>query len=213
MSEARAGGFGPALLSGLGLGTLATLAATRTWATATGDAAGVGVEAAATGTEAAPLPWALALVVLATWGALLALRGRLRSVVAALGVLAAGAGAAAVLPGLAAARDRAEAAAVDRGAQVATVEVTGTPWPWVTVAALALVAAVGVVAVRRAPAWPSMSARYDAPGGSGVTPDAGALADDAGARELWDALDRGQDPTDPGASSEGPTAGGRPPSP
>src|SRR5690606_6982867 len=58
--------FGPALLAGLGGGTLATLAATRTWATATGEAAGVEVTAEASGTSAAPLPWALALVALAS---------------------------------------------------------------------------------------------------------------------------------------------------
>lgn len=186
--------FGPALLAGLGGGTLATLAATRTWATATGEAAGVEVTAEASGTSAAPLPWALALVALASWGAILALRGRARVVVAALGTLAALGGLLAAGFGLDEAHDRAADAAADRGAAADSVTTALTAWPWITLVGLVVAAGAGAVAVRRSPRWPAMGARYDAP--TGAATSAAHLADDAGARELWDALDRGVDPTE-----------------
>lgn len=186
--------FGPTVLTGLASSGLAVLAASRDWARAEGDSVGVPVEAAVGGTAAAPLPWALALVALASWGALLALRGRARSVVAALGALAAAGGVVAVLVGTGAARDAAIAEAVQRGAVPKTVTASLTAWPWVTLGVLVVALAAGVVGVRRAAAWPSMSRRYDAPAAGG-TASSGAAADDAGARELWDALDEGHDPT------------------
>lgn len=186
--------FGPVVLTGLVSSGVAVLAASRDWARAEGDSVGVPVEAAVGGTTAAPLPWALALVALASWGALLALRGRARSVVAALGALAVAGGVVAVLVGTGAARDAATAEAVQRGAVPETVTVSLTVWPWVTLVVLVVAFAAGVVAVRRAASWPSMSRRYDAPTAGG-TASAGAAADDAGARELWDALDEGHDPT------------------
>ncbi|MDP3968423.1 MAG: Trp biosynthesis-associated membrane protein [Nocardioides sp.] len=187
-------GLASTVLTGLASSGLAVLAASRDWARAKGDSVGVPVEAAVGGTVAAPLPWALALVVLASWGALLALRGRARTVVAALGTLAAAGAAVAVLVGTGAARDAAIDEAVQRGAVPETVTASLTPWPWVTLVVLVVALAAGLVGVRRAATWPSMSSRYDAPtaGGPVVT---GAAADDAGARELWDALDEGHDPT------------------
>ncbi|WP_068119353.1 Trp biosynthesis-associated membrane protein, partial [Nocardioides massiliensis] len=189
--------FGPALLAGLGGGTLATLAATRTWVTATGEAGGVDVAAEVSGTSAAPLPWALALVALASWGAILALRGRARVVVAALGALAAVGGLVAAGLALGETDERAVDAVIDRGALAETAETSLTAWPWVTIVALVVTAAAGVVAVRRSPQWPAMGARYDAPADAAGAATTAELADDAGARELWDALDRGLDPTDP----------------
>lgn len=195
MAEAAArSSFGPVVLTGLASSGLAVLAASRDWARAEGDSVGVPVEAAVGGTTAAPLPWALALVVLASWGALLALRGRARSVVAGLGALAAAGGVAAVLVGTGAARDAATTDAIQRGAVPETVTASLTVWPWATLILLAVALAAGATAVRRAATWPSMSRRYDAPTAGGAAAS-GAAADDAGARELWDALDEGHDPT------------------
>lgn len=194
MAEGSRTGFARTVLTGLAASGLAVLAASREWARAEGDSVGVPVETAVGGTAAAPLPWALALVVLASWGALLALRGRARAVVAGLGALAAAGAVAAVLVGTTAARDAAADEAVQRGAVPETVDATLTVWPWVTLVVLVVALAAGLVGVRRAASWPSMSRRYDAPtaGGSAA---AAAAADDAGARELWDALDEGHDPT------------------
>lgn len=192
--------FGPTLLVGLAGATLATLAATRTWAAATGEAAGVEVTAEASGTAVAPLPWALALVALASWGAILALRGRTRVVVAALGAVAALGGLVAAVLTLGQAHDRAADAVVDRGALAETATTALTPWPWVTLAALVVAAGASIAAVRWSPQWPAMGARYDAP--TAAAPTTAELADDAGARELWDALDRGVDPTDEQRSTD-----------
>ncbi len=66
-------------------------------------------------------------------------------------------------------------------------------WPVVSGAGAVLMIAGGAVAVVRAGAWAGMSARYDRE----KSPPAGAQAQVADDRALWDALDRGDDPTDP----------------
>ncbi|MEV4111816.1 Trp biosynthesis-associated membrane protein [Nonomuraea sp. NPDC049695] len=73
--------------------------------------------------------------------------------------------------------------------------VAGLPWEvtplWPTVAAVgaALMIAGGILAVVRGGTWAGMSARYDR-----TADKARARAQDD--RALWDALDRGDDPTD-----------------
>lgn len=59
-----------------------------------------------------------------------------------------------------------------------------TLWPYVATAAGALLALTGVLVAARGPRWAGLSARYDTP--------AGKPADD---RDVWEALDRGEDPT------------------
>lgn len=73
-------------------------------------------------------------------------------------------------------------------------------WPIVTVVAGVAVAAVAVWTLRAGADWPGMSARYDR---TTATPTGAAIADDPTA--LWDALDKGEDPT---AFSIGQTAPG-----
>ncbi|WP_187414367.1 TIGR02234 family membrane protein [Nonomuraea sp. PA05] len=65
-------------------------------------------------------------------------------------------------------------------------------WPVVAAAGAALMAAGGVVAIARGGRWAGMSARYDR-GAGNAEPKAQVNED----RALWDALDRGDDPTDP----------------
>ena len=67
--------------------------------------------------------------------------------------------------------------------------VAQTPWPLVAVAAGALVAAGGGLIAVRGRRWVELGRRYESP--------AGAPAPDRDPRErrLWDALDRGEDPT------------------
>jgi hypothetical protein len=148
---------------------LALLAAGRTWAhvTVLRPAPLPPLYEARTGT--ALLPWlsALGLVALAGAGALLATRGLVR---AAVGVLL-------LLSGLGLA-----AGALSRLAAGAS-----PGWPLVTALGGLVVAGSGVLTVVRGRDWPGMGARYDRPARPSGEP--------RGAAQIWDALDRGEDPT------------------
>lgn len=179
--------FGPTVLAGLAGSALLAVAGGRDWATATGDAAGVKIEAAAKGADSAPLVVALGLVALATWGVLLVVRGRLRRLVAV-------AGAAAALGALVAtalAFDATQTDAVDalrgRGLTGDTATASLTGWYFASLVAAALAATTFLVAVVRAPRWPAMGTRYDAPGARAGQPRT--------EQDLWHALDEGHDPT------------------
>jgi hypothetical protein len=58
-------------------------------------------------------------------------------------------------------------------------------WPYAAIAGGGLLVAAGALVVVRGRSWSSMSARYDAP-----------VQKPPGEASLWDALDRGEDPTD-----------------
>lgn len=178
--------YGPAVLAGLAGAGLAAVAGARDWATTTADAAGVPVEASVTGAQAEPLVSALALVALASWGVVLVMRGRMRRVVALVGLLASAGALAAVVAGFSAAQDDALAAAVDRGATGDTFATTLTPWYYLAGVGALLATAAFAVAVARAPRWPAMGARYDAPA---------ARAEQPAEEDMWRALDEGRDPT------------------
>ena len=179
--------FARTVLVGLGNSTLAAVAAAQPWAEADGDNAGVAVAAAADGTDVAPLALALALVALASWGVLLVLRGRARRLVAVVGLLAAAGVLVAVVSAFGTAQDDAVAAVQAAGATSDTFATSLTAWYWTTgVAALLSVAALAV-AVVRAPGWPAMGSRYDAPSARQTTP--------ATTEDLWKSLDEGHDPT------------------
>ncbi|HIV56556.1 MAG TPA: Trp biosynthesis-associated membrane protein [Candidatus Stackebrandtia faecavium] len=64
-------------------------------------------------------------------------------------------------------------------------------WPAITVVVAVIVLGVGIQAFRYAKVWPAMSSRYDRTDAKDVPQ--GVDADDPNA--LWDALDRGEDPT------------------
>lgn len=142
-----------------------------------------------------PALTALALVALAGAGAILATRGRARTVVAVF-LSAVGLGITAV-PAI---------ALGDRG----------VTWGWVVVAAVAGlgVAAAGAMTLRYGRGWPGMGARYDRAGAAtgAAAPDGRTEIDDriAGVSRSdatsdtpasdtdmawWDAIDRGEDPT------------------
>ena len=179
--------FAPTVLLGLAAAALAAVAATRDWAHASGDAAGVAVRASVSGSDTAPLAAALALVALAAWGVVLVVRGRVRRGVAVVGVLAS----AGVLATVAAAFNRAQGdavdAAVDRGA-TGDAFVSGlSGWYFGCGVAGFLALVCFAVAVLRAPRWPAMGSRYDAPGARAEQP--------ATEEDMWRALDRGHDPT------------------
>lgn len=168
---------------------LVLFAAGQAWVRVLGARAGDAV--APTGGDLSPVLTPLALAGLAGVVAVLATKGAGRTVVAALVALC-GAGAAAgtwaalgsvTVTGWLRERNMLRAAA-------------GLPWEpvpaWPVVAGLGavLLLAGGVFAVLRGRGWAGMSARYDRAAG-GPAPARRVHED----RELWDALDRGDDPT------------------
>ncbi|MEV1171025.1 Trp biosynthesis-associated membrane protein [Nonomuraea sp. NPDC049784] len=166
---------------------LVLFAASRTWVRLL-EAGGVG---APTGGELSPVLTPVALAGLAGIVAVLATKGAGRRVVGALIALC-GAGAAAgtwtALSGdtvTALLRER----NVLRGAAGLPWEITPL-WPAVAAVGAVLMIAGGIVAVVRGGKWAGMSARYDRTAGKARV----QAKDD---RALWDALDRGDDPTDP----------------
>nr|SBO94685.1 Tryptophan-associated membrane protein [Nonomuraea gerenzanensis] len=180
------------------LGCLAVLvAAGQGWATVL---QGAEVEAP-TGGDLAPALTPVALAGLAGVVAVLATKGLGRRLVGALLALC-GAGAAAAtwtaLSGDHVATWLREQNVL-RGA--AEVPWEAAPlWPVVAAAGAVLMVAGGVVAIVRGGRWAGMSARYDRGAGAGSAAGTGAgseakaqVSDD---RALWDALDRGDDPTD-----------------
>jgi uncharacterized membrane protein (TIGR02234 family) len=170
---------------------LTLLAATRDWGTATTRSPAVRT-ATAGGPDVAPLVLPLALVALAAWGTVLVLRRRGRRVVAVLAVLA---GAGAALSAALRASHGGHAAVIALGVGAADPGTTAhaTAWPWVAVVGGVVTAATAAVAWWRAPTWPEMSSRYDAPGtdeqDAAPTPGADTT------RDMWRALDEGRDPT------------------
>jgi uncharacterized membrane protein (TIGR02234 family) len=189
----RRGLFAPLVLVGLASAALTAVSAARTWISATGDAAGVTVATRVSGSDAAPLALALSLVALAAWGVLLVGRTGSRRVAAVLGLVAC-AGALVVSATLDS-HEVAREALADKGAQqVASLGHVG--WYWVMRAAGIVQAATFLIALRRLPAWPTMSSRYDAPS---------APAEPKSETDVWKALDEGHDPTDP-SDPAGPSA-------
>jgi uncharacterized membrane protein (TIGR02234 family) len=85
------------------------------------------------------------------------------------------------------------------------VHVTATAWPWAAMAGGLLLLLAGLLALRYGSRWPAMSSRYDRPprlrGGAPAAsggPAAGrkrAPVDPDRPESLWQALDRGEDPT------------------
>jgi uncharacterized membrane protein (TIGR02234 family) len=185
--------FGPTLLAGLGGAALALAGAAQPWAEATTRTPALRT-VTADGTDVAALVLPLALVSLAAWGTVLVLRARGRRVVSLLGLLASLGAAATVASTVGSATDTAARLLGD----VPTTATSTTAWPYVAGVG-ALVSAVAFVgSLVKAPTWPEMSARYDAPiaGSGGAQGRAGDRpSEELTDAELWKALDEGRDPT------------------
>lgn len=164
-------------VGGAALGSVLVLvAAGREWVANVRPAG----DAVPTGSELSPALTPLALAALAGVVAVLATKGVGRRLMG--GLLA--------LCGLAAAvaswRATEASTVLDRlrqGAGALTWDTTA--WPYIAVTGALIVAGAGVVAIVRGGRWSAMSGRYER-----QTP---AMDD----RSLWDALDRGDDPTAP----------------
>lgn len=176
---------------------LVLLAAGRPWARASllrqPPLPTVGVTSS--GRSLAPVAAALGLVGLAAVVAVLATRGAGRLVT---GVLLALAGAGVMVASVQVVADlpRVLRPTLERvsGVPGATAEdVRVTAWPGVSAAGGALLCAAGVLIAVRGRRWTVLSARYDAPGAD--RPDADRPDAPAEPATIWDALDRGEDPT------------------
>ncbi|MFC8919439.1 TIGR02234 family membrane protein [Streptomyces sp. NPDC047821] len=177
------------------------LASGQTWAEGTVVVGGGTVPLDAAGGDVTGVPTALAIVGLAALVAVFAVRRAGRLLVSLLLTLSgAGAAVAAYLGASdsAALDEKAASTTGDAAARVGAL--THTPWPYVTAAGALLILLAGLLALRHGRTWPSMSGRYERDGGPrtrGRAPAAAASADPERPEELWKALDRGEDPTDP----------------
>jgi len=176
------------LLTALGA-VLVLTAVGRTWAE---GRVGEQLEISVTGSTVSGLPGGLALVALAAAVAVFAVRGAGRIAVGVLVVLAGlGVAAGAVLGAYDDGALDAEAGHKLALVSAQAEQVTHTAWPWVALAGGLLLAGAGLLTVRYGSGWPAMGARYDAP--TRKVPEASAKAGTPA--DLWQALDRGEDPT------------------
>lgn len=186
-----------AVAGGLGL-----LAGSRPWydLTVVRDSPLPPAEATVAGSTVSPLVPGLALVVLAAAGGLLATR-RWGRVVIGLVVVAAGVGifvaTAPWLGEVSGSRLQELAAAVNLPSG-AVGDARGDG-PLVALAAAALAVLTGALTAARSRRWPALGSRYDAPAPTARPSTPGTpgspAATPASDREVWDALDRGEDPT------------------
>ena len=135
-----------------------------------------GQGAALSGELDTPAAAALGLVALAAVGALLLVRGWVRTVIAALLVLVA-AGVVVTM-----ARTPEYGWVTYSGGPPAA---TRSPWAWVGMGAGALLGVAAAVAAARARRWPQPRRRYESTAAGRPPRDS----------DPWDALDRGEDPT------------------
>jgi Tryptophan-associated transmembrane protein (Trp_oprn_chp). len=178
---------------------LVLLAAGREWAVVRYGAAGAALgEVALTGGELAAVLGPAALAALAAVVAVLAARGPWRRLI---GVVVALCGAAVALGVWAGLRQETVLdAAAGRSALSAAGDATwraAAAWPVLAAAGGLVLVAGGAFAAARAGRWPGMSDRYERRGGGrgGRAVPAARTAGPGRERELWDAIDQGDDPT------------------
>ncbi|HZU54429.1 MAG TPA: Trp biosynthesis-associated membrane protein [Actinocrinis sp.] len=197
-----------ALLAAAGAG-LILASDGRGWANAT-ITSPVRLSVHASGSTITSLPYALGLVGLAGAVALFAVR-RLGRYLVGLVLLGAGLGTVAAVATNLGHLDSTQLARVAdqtlgaSGAQLS--EVTNTAWPYITILGGVLVAVSGAFTLVRGRTWTGLSNRYEvAPKAAGPAAGPATSAAAAGAqppdedaeptaRELWDSINRGADPT------------------
>ncbi len=157
------------------------------------------VSTVALGSELAPLAPAAALVSLTATGALLAVRGVGRVLVGVLMVVASAAvvwSSGRVLGGVDVVTTQLQAL----GVPAADLDVDVAPaWPGLAVVGGALGVLSGLATAVRGRRWPAMGSRYEretTAGGRAPAP-ARPRTDEDRAQLAWNALDRGEDPTEP----------------
>lgn len=186
-----------ALLCGAVGAALALVSAGQVWSRSTAPFAGKSLPVTATGGDVTGLPSALALVGLAALVAVFAVRRAVRVVVAALLTLC---GAGTVTGALLGTRDTGalqDAAARTSGLTHSGIgDVSLSAWPYVSALGGLLLLVAGVLAVWFGARWPSMASggsRYERP--TRATRRSVRPLDPERPEDLWQALDRGEDPT------------------
>lgn len=201
MADPRRRGYALTLLAGLGGGLLAVLGASRPWARVDAAAAGMPPSPVAVSGGAA-VPWltALALVVCASWLAVLATAGPARRAVGVLSLVSALAvvvgtltGGAAVSAALAVAVEASPTSAQGSGTALAA-GAARTAWPLLTALGGLLAAAAAAVVAVHGHRLPSMGRRYSSPVPAPTREAAAAPSSDDPA-DWWQELDEGRDPT------------------
>jgi hypothetical protein len=189
MTAPRRSTFAPVVLVGLLAAALAAVASAKKWAElGSADARVVASWIGSSGEL--PAASALSLAALASWGALLVSRGRWRRWIASLGLVIALGSLATAAVGYSQAPDDLRRAAENSLGNALTSSPGLTGWYWSALIADVVVVLALLVAVRDAPAWPTMSSRYDPPAGPTAPREMTSSLD------VWKALDEGADPTD-----------------
>jgi uncharacterized membrane protein (TIGR02234 family) len=189
-----------ALLAAAGAG-LVLASDGRGWASATVTAP-IRLSVQTSGSSLTSLPYALGLAGLAGAVALFAVR-RVGRYLVGLVLLGAGIGTVAAVAanlGRLDSTQLARTAEQTLGASAAQLgPVSNTAWPYLTLAGGVLLAMAGALTLVRGHSWTGLSSRYDrnaaAAGASVPTSAHAASADEPTARDLWDAINRGADPT------------------
>ena len=194
-------GLGAAVLLCL-LGACVILVGTgRAWMSVevlTGPLTG-GREVTVTGTEVAPGVRALGLVGLAGVPALVATRRAGRVVVGGLLVLTGAGVVAAVLGGQQ--PDALFEKAGAGGGQLSDV-VSSTGWPSVTMLGGGLLVVAGLLTLVLGRSWPALGRRYESPAGAAAAATQAGPTPELAERGMWEALDRGEDPTGGGGAPD-----------
>ncbi|MEY9861958.1 putative membrane protein (TIGR02234 family) [Catenulispora sp. GAS73] len=181
-------------------GIIAWASAGRPWATGLAGVAPNTLKVTASGDDLSAGVTALGLTALAGALALFATQRLARRLVGVL-LIAAGVGVAVYAFGERGASHASRVLADKAAAKgYATHSMDAHMASWWALAAFGgvLVALAGVAAVVRGATWPGMSSRYE----NAASKTAARAADTGTAKDLWDALDRGEDPTEPAEPTE-----------
>lgn len=187
-------------------GGLTLAASVQTWARLEADDTLGEISVTVSGAALVPLAPAAAVVGLAAVLAVPSVRGWVRRAVGAvvLGLeMVAGVSTATTLTALVARARQWWGVDVGEVAETASVDVTWW-WPALTLAGLATTAAGAGVVLIRGSRWAGLSARYERPNRqvgrqatTDATPSAPRVAPATSDTDIWQALDRGEDPTTP----------------